>query len=66
MDSVEEASRMCEIGVGHALYYDRRPAGARGRALMYALEGLGLCEGGRLQATPSMPDIGAFDLLDDF
>ena len=46
------------------LRYDRRPAGARGRALLVDMEDLSLKADDRLEPSTEVPDVGEFDCLD--
>ncbi len=48
------------------LRYDKRRSGAGGRALLDDFPALGLLKGDRLEPTPSLPDIGAFDSITTF
>lgn len=50
------------------LYYDKRPgaAGSHGRALVRDYAPLGLLKGDRLEPSPSLPDVGAFEAVASF
>ncbi len=66
-----EACSRCEINlvlnkdqrtkVRAALVFDRRKDGNHGRCLVLDFDDLGLKKGDRLEPTPAMPDVMAFD-----
>jgi hypothetical protein len=71
LDEHNEACSRCEIKlvlnkdqrtkVRAALVFDRRNHGNHGRCLVLDFDDLGLMKGDRLEPTPEMPDIMAFD-----
>ena len=46
-----------------ALHFDRRPDGARGRALKTDIVAAGLCKGDRLEPSRELPDVFRFEEL---
>ena len=72
----DEACAACEhhrvltreqwASVKAALYYDRRDAGSRGRALMYDLPDLELQRGDRLEPPQGLVGVGDFELAAEF
>eukprot|EP00969_Alexandrium_andersonii_P332226 14682179-Alexandrium_andersonii.AAC.1 len=71
MQDYEQACAACEVWVDintvaqkmsilHVLHYDKRPAGAGGRALTTHLPSLGLRAGDRLEPQAVLRDVGSF------
>ena len=75
-EDFETACARCEVRVvldaeSHKLLksllrYDKRPSGAKGRALTQPVPRLGLLEKDRLEPSPTLPDVGCFDNLANF
>lgn len=75
-EDIERAMAACEVHVRlsrdqhkevcAALRFDKGKQGARGRAVAVDLPALGLRKGDRLEATPTLLDVGSFDKITDY